>query len=195
MNREEYCKVEKLSYEEYCEYLKNKYGIVSCDYMTKSFNKNKKCRRTNDGLFVHHIKEIEAELLSNPNIASEYPFEWQQKENLVYCDFLEHVLLHIMIGEQTGALSSGLEAFIIPELNDVYGGWISKEQWRINCHKVIKDDKDVYLMLLKRYVEQPEKDKETELKYICHSFNGFYGYWSDEKNKELYKEIREYIFK
>lgn len=31
------------------------------------------------------------------NIAQRYPFEWQKKENIVYCDYLEHLLLHVLI--------------------------------------------------------------------------------------------------
>jgi hypothetical protein len=34
----------------------------------------------------------------------------------------------------------GVVNFIVPELNDLYSGWMTKQQWRINCHKHVEDD-------------------------------------------------------
>ena len=66
--------------------------------MTKSWNKNPKCSRTKEGLYVHHKFEDHAIRLSKKDFAINHPFEWQLAKNLIYCDFLEHLLLHILIG-------------------------------------------------------------------------------------------------
>ena len=67
------------------------------DYMTKSFTKNKRVSRTSEGLVAHHKAEDKMMLLSNKSFAERYPYEWQKKENIVYCDYLEHLLLHVLI--------------------------------------------------------------------------------------------------
>ena len=96
---EEYEKIKNLTYREYCDYLQIKYGIGRSDYMTKSWNKNPKCTRTNEGLFAHHKYEDHAISLADKNHAMFEPFEWQEAINIVYCDYLEHLLLHILICE------------------------------------------------------------------------------------------------
>lgn len=88
MDMNEYRKVKDLTYLEYCDYLQNKYGIGLADYMTKSYNVNPKCKRTKEGLFAHHKREDKMIMLSDKEIAKRCPFEWQQKENIVYCDYL-----------------------------------------------------------------------------------------------------------
>ena len=60
--------------------------------------------------------------------AQKNPYEWQKKENLVYCDYLEHLLLHILIcrfpakdknpKENVGI--GGIVNYLIPKLNDVF---------------------------------------------------------------------------
>ena len=42
MHLSEYEQIKNLTYLEYCDYLQKKYGIGKADYMTKSYNKNKK---------------------------------------------------------------------------------------------------------------------------------------------------------
>ena len=51
MKREEYLKTVPMTYREYCGYLQQKYGVGRSAYMTASWNKSKKCTRTNEGLF------------------------------------------------------------------------------------------------------------------------------------------------
>ena len=99
MKLEEYNNVKNFTYLEYCDYLQKKYGIGLCDYMTKSWRKNPKVTRTKDGLIAHHKFEDHAIMLSNPEYAMDNPFEWQLAKNIVYCDYLEHLFLHILICE------------------------------------------------------------------------------------------------
>ena len=196
MNIQEYEKVKNFTYLEYCDYLQQKYGIGLCNYMSENWKKNSKVTRTKDGLYVHHKYEDHAIMLSNPEYAKKNPYEWQMKENLVYCDLLEHLLLHQLIceypadnknkNEQVGI--GGVVNFIVPELNDVYSGWVSKQPWQQNCHNAIIKDKDVYLQVLKRYKDFHDNNPFI-VKWLLKSYNKQFGLWSDEKNAELYEEI------
>ena len=91
-----------MNYKELVTYLLNKYGPSKYDYFHNNTykTKNKKVTRTQDGLFCHHIDEDKAEDLSNPKLAMQYPYEYQKADRLVYCNYLEHLLLHIQIGEE-----------------------------------------------------------------------------------------------
>ncbi|MCH5155349.1 MAG: hypothetical protein J1F69_01970 [Clostridiales bacterium] len=128
MNIEEYEKVKDFTYLEYCDYLQKKYGIGLCDYMTQSWSTNPKCSRTKDGLFAHHKYEDHAIRLSDKEYAMKNPFEWQLAENIVYCDYLEHLFLHILICEYPAVDKNenevvgigGILDYLIPELNDSY---------------------------------------------------------------------------
>ena len=196
MNIQEYEKVKNFTYLEYCDYLQQKYGMGLCNYMSENWKKNSKVSRTKDGLYVHHKYEDHAIMLGKPEYAKKNPYEWQMKENLVYCDLLEHLLLHQLIceypadnnnkNEQVGI--GGVVNFIVPELNDVYSGWVSKQPWQQNCHNAIIKDKDVYLQVLKRYKDFHDNNPFI-VKWLLKSYNKQFGLWSDEKNAELYEEI------
>lgn len=93
------------SYEELVNHLQDKYGVPIQSYFTAENCKqpSKNIKRTGEGLYIHHVKEIaESEecFMSNlgqPTIAQQVPFEWQQPDNLCYCNLLEHYLLHVKI--------------------------------------------------------------------------------------------------
>ena len=167
MNITEYENVKKLNYLQYCNYLQNKYGIGICDYMTESWTKNK-CSRTSEGLYAHHKYEDHAIRLSDVDCAMKNPYEWQKAENIVYCDMLEHLYLHILICESPSKDKNtreivgigGIFKFFVPTLNDVYSGWKSNKQWEIKCHQKIINDKDVYLILIERF-------KKTVRNILC----------------------------
>lgn len=198
MNLNEYNDVKNYTYLQYCEYLQKKYGIGLSDYMTKSWNKNRKVSRTKEGLYAHHKYEDHAIMLSVPEYAKENPFEWQKKENIVYCNLLEHLFLHILICENPSADKNeyeqvgvgGVINFIVPELNDVYSGWVSKKEWQNICHNVIINDKAVYMVLLKRF-KNLYGDFPHIIKRLYSSYNEQYGLWTDKKNTKLYKEIKK----
>lgn len=198
MHMDEYDNVKNLTYNEYCDYLQSKYGIGLADYVFRnSYNPNPKCKRTKDGLIAHHKKEDTMILLSTKSVAQAFPFEWQQKENIVYCDYLEHLLLHVLICKYPSEDKidfadvgiGGVINFISPELNDVYSGWITNQPWRKTCHSKIIDDKDVYLAILKQFIEIEASNPEFDISMLCRSFNNQYGIWSDSKNAELYDII------
>lgn len=195
----EYEQIKGLKYREYCDYLQKKYGIGLSDYMTKAWNKNRKCTRTNEGLIAHHKYEDCAIMLSTPEYARNNPFEWQLATNIVYCDYLEHLLLHILICENPSANKNkneevgigGVINFLVPELNDVYSGWETMQEWRRNCHNLIKNDKNVYLTLLKRFKQSCKNNYFYTEDCLYKSFNDEYGGWKVEQNMELFKEIEK----
>lgn len=198
MKLAEYKKVEKLNYVEYCDYLQDKYGIGLCDYMKPNWTKNPKITRTKEGLYAHHKYENYAIKLSHPEYAKQNPYEWQKKENIVYCNLLEHLYLHILICENPSKEKNtnetvgigGVVNFIVPELNDVYSGWVSKQVWQNNCHRVIIDNKDVYMLLLKRFKELYDNNPFI-VNNIYRSLNEQFGIWHNENNYNLYKEIKQ----
>lgn len=130
-------------------------------------------------------------------LAIKNPYEWQLAKNIVYCDYLEHLLLHILICEYPAKNQNanevvgvgGIINYIVPELNDLYSGWETKQTWRKNCHNLVINDKNVYLTLLKRF--------KTTCKYYPYytndclftSFNEKFGLWSRKRNEELFREI------
>lgn len=199
MNIEEYNLVKKYNYLQYCEYLKNKYGIPVADYFTKNWNKIRRISRTKDGLFLHHVFEDHAIMLSTLIFAKMNPIEWQKAENLVYCDYLEHLLLHILICENPSDEQNAKQAvgiggainFIIPELNDVYSGFVSGMPWKQNCFEKIINDKEVYLLLVKRLKNNCKNYPTYDEKNIYRSYNQNYHKWDDNNNIELYEQLKK----
>lgn len=197
MNLAEYERVKNQNYLEYCDYLQKKYGIGLHDYMTKSWNKNPRCSRTKEGLVLHHKYEDHAIMLSTKEFAMKNPFEWQQAKNLIYCDYLEHLFLHILICEHPPENQNKNEAvgiggiinFIVPELNDLYSGWKTEQEWRKNCHNCVINDKNVYLTLLKRFKNTCRNYPFYTKDCLFTSFNEKFGLWSCKNNEKLFKEI------
>lgn len=116
MNIKEYNKIKDLEYREYCEYLKSKYGIPSEDYFIVNKNgnliKNNSISRGKEGLQCHHICEDIVPNLSDSKIASQNKIEYQHKNNLCYCNLLEHAWLHILIAEQNSTISNVEEGVV-----------------------------------------------------------------------------------
>ena len=93
-----------MSYDEYVETLLKKYGMVPGDYFIddESFRNNKSIVRSNDGLVIHHIDEdkiCNLSELKNTKKAKTY-FKYQKAERLVYCNLVEHMILHLKIMEK-----------------------------------------------------------------------------------------------
>lgn len=85
----------------------------------------------------------------------------------------------------------GIINFIVPELNDFYSGFETKQEWRKNCYDLVRNDKAVYLILLKRFkttcCNYPLYRKDC----LLTSFNEKYNLWNKKKNKALFKEIKK----
>lgn len=198
MNYIEYKSVCNLSYTQYCDYLQKKYGIGLSDYMTKGFNKNQKCTRTKDGLIAHHKMENQASNLSKPEEAMKHPFEWQKAQNIVYADYLEHLLLHVMICRDNirtvKDMSIGLPgvvSYLVPELNDLYSGKKATEPWRAKCYSLVENDRDVYLAIMQQFIQWAKPSICIPLRVLQQSLNEAYGIWSSKQNVKIYKEIEK----
>lgn len=199
MNLDEYEKVKDLTYLEYCDYLQNKYGIGKDNYFSKNWGKHTKVSRTKEGLMAHHKYEYKAIMLSTVEYAKRHPYKWQLAENIVYCDYLEHLFLHILICEYhpNGSTTErvgigGVVNFLVPELNDIYSGWQSKQEWKLACCNKIIDDRNVYLILLKRFISKaPLMYRLFGNKALRKSFNEKYGLWNRKNNIEIFKQIKK----
>ena len=200
MNMEEYLNARTMTYLQYCECLQTKYGIGTADFFSKNFRKNQKVTRTKDGLYAHHKMEDRVADLGKPEIAMLCPYEWQTKENIVYCDLLEHLLLHVLICkyprqiEKIGDVKLGLVGYggvviIAGELNDLYSGWKTAQEWRMNCHRKVENSKKVYLAILQQFLENEKQNIEVNSTLLHCSFNAPFGLWSHDRNKKIYAEI------
>lgn len=124
------------------EYLLKKYGAVTDDYfINKNCRSKGKFSRTKDGLFCHHIYEYEYPLICNPDIACCLPYELQLKENLCYCNILEHLILHIKIDDEYRNHDYGCGTTVICQTIAKYlacnSGLLS---WENNCKKALTEN-------------------------------------------------------
>ena len=147
------------SYLQIVESLLNKYGRATGDYFINETcrSKNRKISRTSEGLFCHHIDEDKAILLSHDKYAANNPFEYQKADRLVYCNFLEHLLLHIKIAEEPKNANAnknelqgigGAVNFIVKQINGFYDGQIPTVEYLVVAMNVIENDYLSYIKIL-----------------------------------------------
>lgn len=140
----------KLNYLDFCKFLQDKYGTPKGNYfLTESCkSKNTKITRGNEGLFLHHINENTHIQLSKLEYAVKAPFEYQKAENLCYCNYLEHMILHMKIVEEYLTMENvkkyvcmpgigGLLNFIVPEINDYFNGYQYQRAWQIKAFSLV----------------------------------------------------------
>ena len=98
-------------------------------------------------------------MLSNDEYAARNPFEYQKKNRLVYCNLLEHLLLHVKIAEEPRNPDAnenelpgigGAISYICKQLNDIYAGKEPSEEWRKTVTSKVQDNFDDYISILKR---------------------------------------------
>lgn len=186
-----------LSYEEYVNELKEKYGLVPGNYFLNDTyrSKNTKITRGKEGLFIHHIDEDKAILLANPHYAKTKPFSFQEANRLVYCNLIEHLILHIKIiehphpnrypNEDVGV--GGVFGCIIPELNDIYSGIKYKLEWKNAVIEKVIDLKKEYLECIK-YLMKMERNFALE-NYLI-SFSYWMGTWDIKNNQDIFETIQ-----
>ena len=141
------------SYQELVDHLLEKYGPAEYDYFcTESCaSKNKKVSRASEGLECHHIDENKYRKLSDPKVARMRPFECQKASRLVYCNILEHLLLHWhIIMEDYSDQMLGINGFfyICARINDYYNGYEYKRESDKKIFEVIKDYYKQYIAVL-----------------------------------------------
>lgn len=159
----------KMTYDELVDYLLKKYGPAQYDYFCNESckSKNSKVSRTNEGLYCHHIDEDKAILLSNDKFAVNNPFEYQKANRLVYCNVLEHLILHIKIVEEPKNENAnqmeiqgigGAVCFICPQINDYFNGYEFKQQYLINIFSLIENNFNDYIDILEYFLDVVEKN-------------------------------------
>nr|WP_259341204.1 hypothetical protein [Mammaliicoccus sciuri] len=193
-----YKKLLSLTYREAIQFLLEKHGeVIDNYYKEKSYNSfldgkikkitHGKYTKTKEGLYCHHTLENEHENISNTKFIAQYkyPFEYHKKENLVYCDLIEHLILHALITEETNGDRGfrGLVVFLIPMVKDWYIDGIEPIPiWKQLCReraylpkvytkKLLMDvdellkDVDAYKLILEE-VRKKELDKINHEKKI-----------------------------
>ncbi|GLO66108.1 hypothetical protein [Oceanobacillus kimchii] len=191
----EYMELLTKTYDEAVSFLLNKYGSAKDDYFRESSyqrfmngeikNITKgKTTRTNEGLYCHHIDQIRWLNISDQNFVKRYniPFENQRKDRLVYCDLLEHTILHVLIAKETSSKFGflGYDAYLKKFIEEWYLDEIMPSRdWMKRCfHKsflvpekafnLIKEMQEKlgqsYYNNLEDYYETKKKIKEDRIK-------------------------------
>ena len=184
------------TYNECNKLMVKKYGAIKQSYFHTKTCKSQRAsiKKGSEGLFIHHMDEDKGIMLSTSNYAVTNPWEWQQGERLVYCNLLEHLVLHIKIVEYPNKLQNkhelcgigGIYNFIVPELNDIYAGIKYSQPWKQAVVKNIINCKNDYMKcishLLKLTVKNPYyeiiNDKKLKLLLLL---NGTKKYNTDKK--------------
>lgn len=193
-----------LSYSDMVQHLIEKHGeVIDNYYKEKSYNKflNGEIKRiaygkytkTKEGLYCHHIMENEYENISNKEYIAhyKYPYEYHHKENLVYCDLIEHLILHALITKETNGDRGfkGLVEFLIPIAEEWYiDGDEPRELWMQLCReraflseeytKKLLSDVDELLKDVEAYQELLEEIREEER-------------WELEREERIQKMIKQ----
>lgn len=172
---EYYSKLMDMSYDEAISTLIDKHGtVIDNYYVEKSYNRflegeiknptKGKFSKTNEGLFCHHILENKFKNISDKNYISkhQYSYEYQTKEYLVYCDLIEHMILHVLITKETDGENgvNGLCEYLKPMVIDFYIMDIEPNiKWlKLTKERAFLPKDQVYNLLIK--VDEMLKDVE-----------------------------------
>lgn len=195
MNYQEYFKCSTMTYREYCKYLQDKYGIPKNSYYNEQYNTNRnENSRTSEGLVIHHICEDIKPNLSNKEVAKSCDFSYQLQENLCYCDYLEHLFLHILITEYPNEETDdvvgigGSANHLIPELNNLFSGYIPEQQpkdYVINCFNRVKDDFITYKYLIGRFLSNNDIPKESLINVVLSGNDKYFN-----EDSKIYSELK-----
>ena len=96
-------------------------------------------------------------MFTDGKFAATNPFEYQEARRLVYCNLLEHLILHVKIAENPNIQTNrgelpgtgGAINFICRDLNDIYAGKKYADKWRKVVAKKVKDNFDDYIVILR----------------------------------------------
>ena len=188
-----------LSYKEYVQHLLKKYGPAEHDYFDDKGNFTAS-RTWSDGLECHHIDEDKIPNLSDDYAYLTYP-QYQKADRLVYCNRIEHLILHIKIAQipiddsskrQITYFNSGVE-LLIRRLNDGYSGYLTEYDWNSRVHFRIRNWSFLYLQVLKLLVKDMKNEGYTDnqIEKLIYAHN--YGF--PKKIKAMYKNVKisEYV--
>lgn len=215
---EEYKNLLSLSYEDAVESLLQKYGPVIDDYFReKSYNRffngeiksitKGKFTKTSEGLYCHHVFENKYYNLTNKDFCKEQnaPYEVHKKENLVYCDLIEHFILHILITKETNGKFGwpGVRTYLLDNLVKWYVVCVNipTEKWRLFCYKKAKLSKNeitTLFMEVKKVLPsslQPKFEKlYKDAKYACEHEEELNREYEDRSIRIAYNGIAKSLF-
>ena len=155
-----------MTYYEQLVYLKEKYGRVPKNYFCNQMCKSKSSgiTRTADGLFIHHDYEYNPDDdrvcdLSKSLNAKLWPWKYQLAENLTYCNWLEHLMLHIKINilrfKQLGFyVNDGVVNYFAPDLNKFYTYQADPTHtptWQLTCFTAVEDYYEDYCFMMSEW--------------------------------------------
>ena len=195
----EYKQLLSKNYDKSVEFLLEKYGTAKDDYFSeKSYERflkgeiknitKGKFSRSVDGLECHHVDEDKFLNMSNRASIHDFitdqnvPFKSHQKERLVFCDVIEHAILHILIAKETSLNfgSKGYMCYLKPKIQDWYldKNIPQKSKHHITCyHKAyIKPEEASELLeimdnILSITLEKVEQEKQEKIKTIIEKGN------------------------
>lgn len=186
----------------YCEAVKlllEKYEPAKYDYFKKTsynnFLKGISTRinrgdytRTSEGLYCHHIDEIEYSNLTDPKTIKKnnYSFCLQKKERLVYCDLVEHAILHVLIAKETvfkygfkgykNIILRDIEKWYIREIKPEVNEDNDKDKWKIDCYNKVdlkpEEASFIICLMFKELAEEffkHSKEEIDEYEYVKNS--------------------------
>ncbi|MGH2075859.1 hypothetical protein ACRCJS_09030 [Aerococcus urinaeequi] len=170
MKMQEYEQLLTMNYSELVDHLLKKYGPGRDDYFKEnSYNRfmngeikiitKGKYSRTLEGLYAHHIDEDKYLKISDQNFIKKYkyPFELQKANRLIYCDLIEHTILHAIISKETDGEFGflGYDIYLRPMFEDWYltQNRPQKSKWHQNCYDKSYIPQSLAMELLKKIEE------------------------------------------
>lgn len=193
--KEEYLDLLTKNYDEAVGVLLKKYGESEDDYFReKSYERflngeiksiaRGKYSRSTEGLECHHIDEDKFHNLTGLRAILEQqpPFKHHKKDRLVFCDVVEHAILHTLIAKET-SLEFGIDgyySFISPKIREWYVDEIipEKSKHHIACyHKsYLKPDEALGILdkmdnIIETEYRRIEKDKQEKLNKVVREGN------------------------
>lgn len=184
------------TYDEAVEFLLQKYGSAQDDYYReKSYQRfmngeiknitKGKFSRASEGLYCHHIDEKEELNISNQLFVKRYEisFEYQRKDRLVYCDLVEHSILHVLITKETSFKlgNLGFDYHLKPMIEEWYFDKIIPDpEWMKNCYN------KSFLVPQEAFDILKEMQKVLGKSY----YNNILDYYEEKKRKEEVRKKR-----
>lgn len=214
-NMTEYKQLLSKNYDEAVDFLHEKYGTAEDHYFSeKSYDRflkgeiknitRGKFSRSADGLECHHIAEKKFMYMTNMDSikVQSIPFESHQKEKLVFCDVIEHAILHILIAKETSLNfgSTGYMCFLKPKIQEWYIDKIipQKSKHHITCyHKAyIKPEEASELLEIMDNIlfivqEKIQQEKQEKIKKIIDNGN-FKSLNSDSPKSEIVRALYDF---
>ena len=135
--------------------MREKYGKISNNY----FEMTKRNIESRCGLLCHNIDEDKMIMLTNNAVAKSNGYKYQIPEKLVYCNMLEHLLLHIKImedfkidGRTKLHWGVGDTTIICRYINDCYNNPYPKSLYTLDRFNQIRYNMDDYVETLQHII-------------------------------------------